>query len=69
MGTFLQHKLTKKAAPKIFFISLKLNERKLSERINTHDDFVAISVKVIFFKNKCLVGTNIINLIYYHCHY
>ena len=51
MGTFLQHKLTKKAAPKIFFyISLKLNERKLSERRNTHDDFVAIPVKVIFLK-------------------
>ena len=33
-----------------FYISLKLNERKLSERRNTHDDFIAIPVKVIFFK-------------------
>ena len=51
MGTFPQQKLTKKAAPKIFFhISLKLNERKLSKRTDTHDDFITFPVKVIFFK-------------------
>ena len=51
MGTFPQQKLTKKAAPKIFFhVSLKLNERKLSKRTDTHDDFITFPVKVIFFK-------------------
>ena len=48
MGTF---PLTKKEAPKIFFhVSLKLNERKLSKRTDTHDDFITFPLKVIFFK-------------------
>ena len=70
MGTFLQHKANKESGAKEYFqVSLKLSERKLSTRADTHDHFIAFPVKVIFFLHKCVVGTNIIGLIYHHCHY
>lgn len=53
MGTFSQQKLRKKAAPKSIQVSLKLNERKLSTRTDTHDDFIAFPVKVFFYINVC----------------
>lgn len=49
MGTFSQQKLRRKAAPEYFQVCLKLNERKLFTRTDTHDDFIAFPVKVIFF--------------------